>query len=116
MERRVAVEKSKGKVRSVCRTHVNPWRIPAMQPHLVSRTQKPRAKIAILLALFVLLAHLASRGWGPDGPSIHSECIGFFWWVTFDPQSVESFQLDLQFDPSLVSFSELAYVSPYVQT
>ena len=35
---------------------------------------------------------------------------------TVDPLNVESFQLDVAFDPNDMSFQSLSYVSPYVQT
>ncbi len=33
-----------------------------------------------------------------------------------DPRNLESFQLDIQFDPARVSFLGLEYVDPYIQT
>jgi hypothetical protein len=38
------------------------------------------------------------------------------WSFSIDPQNVESFQLDVRFDPTRALFSGLDYVSPYNQT
>src|SRR5687768_13809018 len=83
-----------------------------------THTRKCRTGIAILVASIVLTTPSVSRGFGTVPPfvTIHNDCIGGIWWVVIDPQSVESFQLDFQFDPSLVSFGELAFESPYIQT
>lgn len=97
-----------------------------MQLHLSRRTRKPGANIAISLALFVLTTPLASRGFFIGDiipiplpfPTLEINCVEGIevWRLKIDPQNVESFQLDIQFDPSLADFLDLNYVSPYVQT
>jgi len=41
---------------------------------------------------------------------------GFFETWLVDPLNIQSFQLDVQFDPTVLQFVSITYISPYVQT
>ena len=42
--------------------------------------------------------------------------LGPLWIITVDPQNLESFQLDIAFDPNRAALSGVSFISPYVAT
>jgi hypothetical protein len=104
-----------------------------MQPYLSSRTTKAALQSAALFATFLLFTPLSSSGSGitPTGfPFLtarltYDDRVPFFaaapvapkrFHFFVDPQAVESFQFDIEFDETRASFLDIVYISPYGQT
>jgi hypothetical protein len=78
-------------------------------------------KILLVLAIF-LTTPISSKAVGFGGPGgtrfscsiTYSRATG--WVVRIDPENLESFQLDVAFDPGRAALTGISFVSPYVAT
>ena len=81
--------------------------------------------IRVLLVIGIFLATpISSKAAGfrlfPPGPflsaSVSYNAVTKTWTLTVDPQRLESFQLDIAFDPNRAMFTGSSFVSPYMPT
>jgi hypothetical protein len=77
-------------------------------------------RILLITAIFLITPLSANAVSVLPGGGVTFSCriirVGPLWIITVDPQNLESFQLDVQFDPTRAAFSGLSYISPYVAT
>lgn len=76
-------------------------------------------KILLVLAIF-LTTPVSTQAVGVTVGKVTCTCSVTIsagtWTIRIDPQNVESFQLDIAFDPNRVALTGLSFVSPYVAT
>jgi len=77
-------------------------------------------KILLVLAIFLTTPVTTQAvNVGPGGVSFSCRITytpGSGWRIRIDPQNLESFQLDIAFDPNRAALSGISFVSPYIAT